>query len=1454
MSEPATRRWQRLPSPGVLVLAALTYLPALTAKPGRMPTDTKLFLYLDPGRLVADAPFTWDTRQFAGWVPHQTIAYLWPSGPWFWCFDRLGVPDWVAHRLWIGTLLFLGGLGVRWAAKQLGLAPGAAAVAGIVYALSPYILPYVSRTSVMLLPWGGLGWLIGLTVRATTRTRWRDVGLFGLVVLTIGAVNAAALALVAPGPVLWLIHTAWQRSITWRTALLTAIKLGSVSVVVSLWWMVMLVVQGRHGADVLAFSETLDAVSLTSVSTETLRGLGYWLFYVRDPYAFTTTAAIDHLGSTKVILAGYALTVVCLLGLAVVRWSQRRFAAWMVFAGIVLAVGVHPIDSPSPLMAPLRDSALGLALRSSTRALPLSGFGLALGAGALVTMAGHLGHRRAQSAPHGRLATLSASARMNAGVIAAIVIVALAVVGLPAATSGGYVDPALERDQDVPAAWSEAVAALDAGSTEHRVLQLPGSEFGAFRWGYTVDPPLPGLTDKPLVTRDLLPLGSPGAMDLLYALDNRFQAGTVDQASLAPLARLLGVDTIWVANDLAFDRFRTPRPELVDALFGGPHRPDGLGEPVPYGEPTVNAPDIAMLDEQELIEASIGTPIAPVVLVPVDDPQAVVRVATRTVVLAGSGDGVVDAAAAGLLDGTEAIVYAADLARLAGVGDGAVRADSLLVVTDSNRDRASQWRGSQDVSGLTETGGPSRDSIRDDTSDERLAVFPDEIAAEQTIAVLDGGMEVRATGYGEPFAFRPEDRPAMAVDADLSTAWRVADRSDPVGEQLQLSSTDGTLTLVQQQVPTANRWITQVRVQAGGGTPLVVDLDERSLRSPGQEVATTPRVPVTITITRVAPLAATTPDTGASAVGFAEVGPVALETVRLPTTALDTLTGDRPVAIVLTRDRVRATNRWRDDPERGMSRTFTLPVARSFEATLTLRRNDRAPDPLLDALADASAGEPMPGASSNRRLTGAASATARAAVDGDATTAWTTPFGQAVGSSITVELAAPAAGPLTITQPVDGRHSVISQLTIDTVDGRSVVDLPTPDAAGSSTVTLPSTLPVGPATFTIAGVVSRTTTDRRWAEQVQLPASISELRGVELQPAPVADLNPCRTDLVQLDGSPVGVAITAAHMAELAAGEPVDVDVCLPTSVTLDLSAADHRITTTPGLESGIDVDRITLRSRVEPATTSATTSATSPTLEVHRTRTERSVTVDSCVDGCWLVLGEGYNPAWEASVDGESIGAPVQIAGGFNGWWLPASDTPRDITMEWTPQAALNLALLLALAGVIGCIVLVGADRKVRSRVLPTSAPSSGPTRTRERRRDVLVAGAVLVAASTLVIAPMWGLVAVAPAAVIVLTRRTRPAASAASVAMGVLGVTIAWRQRRERFFPDAAWPGHFEDLHRAGLFVVVLLLVGTLFDPAEPREPTLADADTDGEPTLADADADDGQLSAAATSDPAK
>ena len=619
-----------VPRGGLAVLALLAYVPALLARPGRMPADTKLFLYLDPGRLIGDAPFTWDTRQFGGWVPHQTIAYLWPQGPWYWLCDQIGVPDWIAHRLWIGTLLFLGAWGVLWAGRLLGLARGGAIAAAAMYMLSPYILPYLSRTSAMLLPWAALGWLVGLTIRASTATvhKWRAPAVMALVLLSCSAVNATAVLMIAPAPVLWLVHAAWSRSVTWRAALQAALRIGVLAVGVSLWWIFMLRAQGLHGADVLSYSESLEATSYTTVSTEVLRGAGYWLFYVRDPYSFTTTASQHYMESGIGIAVSYILPLLGVAGLAATRWAQRRFAALLFAAGVVLAVGVHPIWAPSPLMQPLAEqsrSSLSLALRSSARAIPVANLGLALGLGALVSA----------------LATTRLRWRAFAPAFAVLV----AVLNLPALFNGGLVDTALDRDQDPPAAWAAAADALSATSPEYRVLQLPGAEFGAFRWGYTSDPPLVGMTTKPLITRDLLPLGSPGVMDLLDALDSRVQQQTLDPAALAVVARFLAADTIWLTNDQAYDRYRNPLPAALSEWF---ESVPGLGTATVFGQPEPNTADIPFVDEQAVLLGT-GTELAPVALYPVEDPAAIVRAADATVVLVGSGDGVVDAAAAGLL-------------------------------------------------------------------------------------------------------------------------------------------------------------------------------------------------------------------------------------------------------------------------------------------------------------------------------------------------------------------------------------------------------------------------------------------------------------------------------------------------------------------------------------------------------------------------------------------------------------------------------------------------------------------------------------------------------------------------------------------------------------------------------------------------------------------------------------
>ena len=104
--------------------------------------------------------------------------------------------------------------------------------------------------------------------------------------------------------------------------------------------------------------------------------------------------------------------------------------------------------------------------------------------------------------------------------------------------------------------------------------------------------------------------------------------------------------------------------------------------------------------------------------------------------LAGDGDGIVDAAAAGLIDGNQLVLQPADLtdAELA----SALRRQADLVVTDSNRRRAENWFTSiRDNKGATERAGQT---LPDPTGlDFRLDVFPGPATTRGTVVEQDGG-------------------------------------------------------------------------------------------------------------------------------------------------------------------------------------------------------------------------------------------------------------------------------------------------------------------------------------------------------------------------------------------------------------------------------------------------------------------------------------------------------------------------------------------------------------------------------------------------------------------------------------------------------------------------------------------------------------------------------------------
>ena len=175
------------------LLAGVAYVPLLLTKPGILADDTKQYLYLDPGRLLRTAVSMWDPSVAGGTVTHQNIGYLFPQGPFYWLFAELGVPMWVAQRLWMGTVLFAAGAGVCYLVRTLGVIGPGVVVAGLAYELSPYFLQYIQQTSAILLPWSGLGWLVAFAVLAVRPGGWRYPALFGLVVAFVGATNATSL-------------------------------------------------------------------------------------------------------------------------------------------------------------------------------------------------------------------------------------------------------------------------------------------------------------------------------------------------------------------------------------------------------------------------------------------------------------------------------------------------------------------------------------------------------------------------------------------------------------------------------------------------------------------------------------------------------------------------------------------------------------------------------------------------------------------------------------------------------------------------------------------------------------------------------------------------------------------------------------------------------------------------------------------------------------------------------------------------------------------------------------------------------------------------------------------------------------------------------------------------------------------------------------------------------------
>lgn len=1417
-------RWTWL-SP-VLALAVVVYTPLLLTAPGVVVADTKTYLYLDPGRLLRRTLSMWDPHVGLGTVPHQQIGFLWPAGPYYWLMEQIGAPDWVAQRLWIGSIMVGAGAGVVFLARTWRWRPSAAAAAAFVYALSPYVLTLAARLSVILLAFAGLPWLLALTVRALRTRGWRHPAAFGLVVATVGSVNATALLLVGIVPVAWILYALWTSpDVTRARATSTIAKIGLITVAVNSWWIAGLSVQATNGLNVLRYTETAEVVADSSTAPEVLRGLGYWFFYGGDRLGPWIEPGRDYTQNLWLIGITYAIPIVGLLALGISRWRDRMFVIGMLAVGTVVAVGAFPWDDPSPIgegFKLLLSSDFGLAMRSLPRAVPLVALAVALGIGSLVGAA--------------------VEERPRHGIVGAIVVAALAYAALPPLWTGQFVPDNLRRDEQIPGYWEDAARFLDDRDHGTRILEIPGIDFASYRWGNTVDPITPGLTDRPYVARELIPFGSPSSADLLNALDLRLQEQTLDPDALAAIARLMGVGDVVTRNDLQYERYNTPRPRSLWDLV---RRAEGLGRPTTFGpdDPNVPVPEAPLLDQDHLAgDGQLPDPPA-VGVFPVEDPQPIVRTHSTgaAVLLSGDGAGIVDAAMAGLVTGTELIRYSADVTDDADFVRTGLVGDRALIVTDTNRRRGERWTTVRHTQGFTEQADGG--ILDEDPSDQRLPVFDDRPGIRSVAE--HRGISVRASGYGNPITFTPEERPVNVVDGDVTTAWRTAAFDDAVGERIELQLPEPVrtdeLTLLQPVTGQINRWITEVEIRFDGGDPVTVELDERSRSQPGQLVTFPERSFENVSIEILADTAGRRPGfSHLTSVGFAEIGVAgrtSQEFIRMPSDLFEAggfRTLRYPLAVVQTRQRSVDTDVTRADEEFSMARILVLPTARAYDVSGTVRLSTEADAGVLDALL----GRPgpaggQPSASASSFLEGGLRHLPSNALDGDRGTWWTPGFRDPRGQSIVIRSPAPVpVERATVTFVDDEEHSTPTRVAVS-ADGRETATIglepvDNGDGTSSATIVLPESVTASEVRFAFPELNPKTTINWNSNNLEELPIAIAELdvAGLRVPPRPEQFDTGCRDDLVRTDAGPVPVRISGSTDDALA-GRGLDLRGCQP----VDLDGGERTFETSQGRQTGLDVDQLVWCS----AGGGAACEATGPLLtEGAGDAPPRSTVVEDDdatvrvrIDGArpgtpfWLVLGQSYNTGWEV-VDSEVEHEPTQRVDGYaNGFVVNPETASFELTLRFVPQNRVDVGLLLSLLGAIAALVLVALPtRQIRTALLPLHEPvrrlrvttweGALPT-----RRDAIVVGVATGIGATLIVNPLIGVITGVLAGFATRREGWRPIFTIGpAVLLGTCAAYLIVFQMRNDIGPGLHWPSDTSRLHTVGLAAVLFLVADVVID----------------------------------------
>ncbi len=725
----------------VIGLSLLALAAVLRNQPFTYVGDNRFEQYWNPGRRITRTFTIWDGSRGLGWVREE----FWPGAtiP-IGLFRLLGASAGLAEHLWHATLLATAALGcvalLRCYRPVLGCEH---LVAALVYAFGPFSATFLLPSNLYfhhaLTPW-----LLVLVHRGLhSESRWRSASAFALVVFLAGNLDTPGLIFAGAPMALLVVHEVWiEQRIAWRWALGWFGRAGLLSAAVSAAALAKTVIGADALTQRLESTETPAVVALASSWSESWRGLGFWVSYLREGgHPIRSTGAPYMTGVASVLLT----FAPALLAVGAIWWARRDRArllfASMAVAGVFLMVGAHPAEEP-PLWGrgwlwTLNSFSSASVVRATYKAGITATLGLALLVGiGVVALAG-------------RARTVVGRRVVSGGV--AVVLLA----GATPFWRGELYEPTNQLDA-VADHWTEAMAWLDGQGGDGQTLIVPGATRAAYYWGWAGDDIHDALMDRAHLTDSAITVSPPLVQDLLEALDEAAADPAYVAGSLAPVLRRLGIEHLVVRNDLDWRRMGVARPEWFDRLRADP----ALDLVATFGaeSPGARRPAVEIFAVGSGTTRSRAIPNGP------------------WIVHSGSGAGWVPMAAAGVLDTTAPIVPSAmlDRAELAST----LAQGAQLVITDTNRRRAAAvFTYSEERSRLLAEGEqierPAVDLYTRPGS-QTVASFPD------AVAVDDPGLFRSLSG------FRPQYRPAQAVDGDLTTGWVVPPVPDPRTRSLHI--------------------------------------------------------------------------------------------------------------------------------------------------------------------------------------------------------------------------------------------------------------------------------------------------------------------------------------------------------------------------------------------------------------------------------------------------------------------------------------------------------------------------------------------------------------------------------------------------------------------------------------------------------------------------------------------